>query len=407
MTSLPSIKCSGCGACVQICSRDALSFLPNYEGFLYPSVDTGLCIECRLCERTCPVLDEKHSGYLTERKAYAVCCNDEKTRLGSSSGGMFTVLAEKIIEGGGIVFGAEFDTDFSVKHGWTERIEGLERFRGSKYLQSRTEDTFRECREFLDEGRKVLYTGTPCQIAGLKAFLRKDYANLFTADVVCHGVPSPALWKKYIEHREKKSASLTVRTAFRRKDDGWKLFSLAFAFADASEYRKVLTKDKYMQIFLHDSCLRESCYQCSFRGDGHMSDLTLADFWGVENLMPEMFDDKGTSLVIVQTAKGGELLKSVMDRIKIETTDFGEAVKFNPSYFESKPRSALRTGFYRDLQSHGIGWMYRKYGKETFPSRIKHFAKRCILFSARLVLGKKWSEKIKNRIKEVGKNKII
>lgn len=314
---------------------------------------------------------------------------------------MFSVLAEKIIEDGGIVFGAEFDADFSVKQGWTDRIEGLDRFRGSKYLQSRTESTFKECRRFLDEGRKVLYTGTPCQTASLKAFLRKDYANLYTADVVCHGAPSPLLWEKYIEHREKKSASRTVRTAFRRKDDGWKLFSLAFTFANASEYRKILTKDKYMQLFLHDNCLRESCYQCQFTGDSHKSDLTLADFWGVESLMPEMFDDKGTSLVIVQTGKGDELLESVKDRIRIEAADFAFAVKNNPSYFESKPRSALRTSFYSDLQKHGIAWMCRKYGRDSFKSRAKHFVKRCILVSARCVLGKDRAESLKNRIKGV------
>lgn len=401
MPNLPLGKCSACGACVQICPKNALSFQPSHEGFLYPSVDQSLCVECRICERTCPVLNEKHSAKFSERKTYAAFCNDIKTRLESSSGGMFSVLAERIIENGGVVFGAGFDADFSVKQGWADRIEELEKFRGSKYLQSRTESTFRECRKFLDEGREVLYTGTPCQIAGLKAFLRKDYANLYTADVVCHGVPSPSLWKKYIEHREKKSASRTVRTAFRRKDDGWKLYSLAFAFENASEYRKILTKDKYMQLFLHDNCLRESCYQCHFTGDSHKSDLTLADFWGVENHISEMFDDRGTSLVIVQTDKGSEILESVRDRIRIKAADFASAVKGNPSYFESKTRIALRSGFYRDLQSHGIGWMYRKYGRDSFKLRARHFIKRCILLSARLILGKERAEKIKNRIKGV------
>ena len=201
MPSLPSLKCSGCGVCEQICPKSAISMTPNNEGFLYPEVDSSLCVECRLCEKTCPVLNAKTSTGFSERKAYAAICSDEKIRLESSSGGMFTVLAEKVIAEGGVVFGAEFDSDFSVRHGWTDSVCGLERFRGSKYLQSRTESSFLECRKFLDDGRKVLYTGTPCQIAGLKAFLKKDYENLFAVDVICHGVPSPALWQKYIKFR--------------------------------------------------------------------------------------------------------------------------------------------------------------------------------------------------------------
>ena len=157
---------------------------------------------------------------------------------------MFTVLAEKSIEEGGIVFGAEFDEDFSVKFGWTDSVEGLERFRGSKYLQARTENSFSECKKFLEDGRKVLFSGTPCQVAGLKAFLKKDYENLYTVDFICHGVPSAELWQKYVKYREKKSASRTVKTAFRRKNDGWKLYSLSFAYANESEYRQTLDKDK-------------------------------------------------------------------------------------------------------------------------------------------------------------------
>lgn len=378
MPSLPSLKCSGCGACGQICPKAAISMMPNDEGFLYPEVDSSLCVECRLCEKICPVLNVKTSTDFSERKAYAAICNDEKIRLESSSGGMFTVLAEKVIAEGGVVFGAEFDSDFSVMHGWTDSVCGLERFRGSKYLQSRTERSFSECRKFLDDGRKVLYTGTPCQIAGLKAFLKKYYENLFTVDVICHGVPSPALWQKYIKFREKKSASRIVKTAFRRKNDGWKLFSLSFTFANGSEYRQILTKDKYMQLFLKDNGLRESCYECSFRGNSRKSDITLADFWGVENLEKESFDDKGTSLVIVQTEKGKGLVDSIKNSCCIKETDFSQAVKFNPAYFESKKHPKKRNVFFKNFERTEINELYRKFGKDSFLMKTKRFAARCL-----------------------------
>ena len=287
MPSLPSLKCSGCDACGQICPKAAISMMPNDEGFLYPEVDSSLCVECRLCEKICPVLNVRSSTDFSERKAYAAICSDEKIRLESSSGGMFTVLAEKVIADGGVVFGAEFDSDFSVRHGWTDSVFGLERFRGSKYLQSRTESSFSECRKFLDDGRKVLYTGTPCQIAGLKAFLKKDYENLFTVDVICHGVPSPALWQKYIKFREKKSASRIVKTAFRRKNDGWKLYSLSFTFANGSEYSVNQSKGMWMLSFNKNVMMRNSCYDCVFKGSEILSDITIGDFWGIQNYIPE------------------------------------------------------------------------------------------------------------------------
>lgn len=381
MSNLPLIKCTGCGACVQLCPEKALSLSENYEGFLYPKTEDSLCVNCGLCEKCCPVSKTENSGEcFSERKAFACIASDEKVREESSSGGMFTVLAEKIIKDGGIVFGAEFDTDFSVKFGWTESIEGLERFRTSKYLQARTENTFCECKKFLEDGRKVLFAGTPCQIAGLKGFLKKEYENLYAVDFICHGVPSPALWQKYIKYREKKSASQTVKTVFRRKDDGWKLYSLSFTFANDSEYRVSLTKDKYLQLFLKDNSLRESCYACLFRGDNHRSDLTIADFWGIEKIRPDYFDDRGTSLLIVQNEKGKEFFDSCKDEFKYTEVDFFKSVSFNPAYFKSPGRKNKRSSFYKNFEERGIDYLFRKYGRESLFSRFKCFVKRCLRF---------------------------
>lgn len=381
MPSLPTVKCTGCGACIQMCSKKALSLSENYEGFLYPKVDDDLCVNCGLCEKNCSVNNtEIGRENFSERKAFACIASDEKVREESSSGGMFTVLAEKIIKDGGIVFGAEFDEDFSVKFGWTDCVGKLEEIRGSKYVQARTENSFSECKKFLEDGRKVLFTGTPCQIAGLKSYLKKEYEKLFTVDVICHGVPSPALWQKYIKYREKKSASRTVKTAFRRKNDGWKLYSLSFTFANDSEYRRPLTRDKYLQLFLKDGGLRESCYRCPFRGDNHKADLTLADFWGVERICPDFFDDRGTSLVIVQNEKGRRFFDSCQDECKSRGTDFFKAVSFNSAYFKSPTRINKRNGFYRDFEKRGIDYLYRKFGREPLFSRFMHLVKKMFQF---------------------------
>ena len=288
-------------------------------------------------------------------------------------------MAQEIIGQGGIVFGAEFDNDFSVRQNWTDCIEGIDNFRGSKYLQSRTEDTFIQCRKFLEEGRKVLYTGTPCQIAGLKSFIKKDYDNLYTVDLICHGVPGPKLWQKYIKYREVLSASRTVKTAFRRKDDGWKLYSLSFTFVNDSEYRQPLTVDKYMQLFLHDNTLRESCYQCPFRGDSHKADLTLADFWGVDKILSEMFDDKGCSLVIIQNPKGQKLFNVVKNQCRVAEVDFSKSIESNTAYYQNKKRPDQREYFYKDFDKKTIDFLYKKYGRTSLIRKCASYAKRTIL----------------------------
>lgn len=395
MPDLDFLKCTGCGACTQICPKCAISMQSNNEGFLYPQVDSNLCVECKLCEKTCPVLDAKSSTCVSERKSYAAICKDEKLRMVSSSGGMFTLLAEKIINDGGVVFGAEFDSDFSAKHGWTDSVKGLERFRGSKYLQSRTENTFLECKKFLEDGRKVLYTGTPCQIAGLKSFLKKEYENLFTVELICHGVPSPALWQKYIKFREKKSASRIVKTAFRRKNDGWKLNSLSFTFANDSEFSQPMSKDEYLRLFLKDNALRESCYQCQFRKDERKADITIADFWGIENVLPEFFDDKGTSLVIIQTEKGNDFFAGVKDLCRYKEVDFYEGIKSNPPYLKSSVRSKKRDSFYKNFENASIDTLFKKYGRDSFSVRTKNFVKRCIKFCLVKTIGEENFTKLK------------
>ena len=219
--NLPSTKCTGCTACYAVCPKNAITMVPSEEGFLYPVVDYNICILCKACEKTCPILKSKVDDCAILPKAYACINTNEKIRMESSSGGMFSLFAEAVIRSGGVVFGVRFNENWEVVHDFTETIEGLDAFRGSKYVQSKIGNNYTICKKFLMDGRKVLFTGTPCQISGLKAFLRKDYENLICIDVICHGVPSPSLWQKYIDFRIEKSASRNIRRiCFRRKDYG-------------------------------------------------------------------------------------------------------------------------------------------------------------------------------------------
>ena len=238
--------CCGCEACVQCCPKRCISMHEDKEGFLYPKVDKEACIDCGLCEKVCPII---HQAEPTEPLSSYIAINpNEEIRLHSSSGGIFTLLAEQVIAEGGVVFGARFDENWDVVHAWTDTIEGLAPFRGSKYVQSRIGNTYKETKDFLQQGRKVLYSGTPCQIAGLKKYLRKEYDNLLTVDFICHGVPSPGVWRRYLsELRESLRAErgdgkntvpssideLPVITgiSFRDKSNGWKKFGFRFRYA--------------------------------------------------------------------------------------------------------------------------------------------------------------------------------
>ena len=311
--------CCGCSACVQKCPKQCISLKEDCEGFLYPEVDKSICIDCGLCEKVCPVL---HQG--EERKplkVFAAKNHDEEIRKQSSSGGIFTLLAEKIINEGGVVFGVKFDKNWEVKHDYTETIEGLGEFRGSKYIQSRIEDNYRKAETFLKKGRKVLFCGTPCQIAGLKRFLRKEYENLLTVDFICHGVPSPGVWRRYLQETvarmcDKNSVStdpISIKDArveslsFRDKSHGWKKYSFALTLSATSRSGvkntvslcEVFSKNTFMKGFLADLYLRPSCYACAAKSGKSDSDITIGDLWGAPTIIGDDDDDRGTSLVIV------------------------------------------------------------------------------------------------------------
>ena len=286
----------GCGACVQRCPKECITLREDAEGFLYPEADASVCVECGLCEKVCPVL---HPGESRQPlMAYAAVNGDEAVRRSSSSGGVFTALALETIARGGVVFGARFDERWEVVHGWTETAEGLAAFRGSKYVQSRMGESYREAESFLKSGREVLFSGTPCQVAGLRRYLRKDYGGLLTVDFICHGVPSPGVWRSYLKEEVARQCdgkntvspvpisgrdALVEGVSFRNKARGWKKFSFSLSLSlPGGQGRKnsvflceLLTRNAYLRGFLADLYLRPSCHACPAKGLRSGSDVTV------------------------------------------------------------------------------------------------------------------------------------
>lgn len=339
-------KCCGCTACISVCPKGYISMSEDKEGFLYPVVDSVKCIDCGLCEKVCPVLHPLKNE--AEPLVYAAINNDESIRMQSSSGGIFTLLAEYVIENGGVVFGACFDRDWNVVHDYTETKEGLVRFRGSKYVQSNVGNSFSQVKIFLDAGREVLFSGTPCQVAGLKNYLRKPYPNLLTVDLVCHGVPSPDVWRKYLQetvckaYRIKKNKSAVnicdyiSDIKFRAKDKGWKKYSFKIEYKDGRIEINPFYENPYMNIFLSNLSLRPSCYVCPAKLNNVQSDITLADFWGVNKIDPNIDDDKGCGLLFLNNKEKIGLLYSLQCMLFNQSID--SVSKYNPSilYFAKK-----------------------------------------------------------------------
>lgn len=360
------VDCCGCASCVQVCPKQCISFNEDKQGFRYPQINKSICIKCGSCERVCPML-KKHESILP-KSIYAAKNKDEEIRFSSSSGGIFTLLAEKIISEGGVVFGARFDEHWEVVHDYTEIIEGLAAFRGSKYLQSRIEDNYQKAKSFLVKGRKVLFSGTPCQIAGLKSYLQKDYDNLVCIDFVCHGVPSPKVWRRYLKevaHKRDKNAvslifitntdSLIKSVNFRDKVTGWKKYSFTVRFSKTSvegeqntvSRSEVFSENAFMKAFLKNIILRPSCYHCRFREGKSQSDITLGDFWGIDRLMPAVDDDLGVSLIMINSDKGVLNFPSLSTESIVMSYD--EARKHNPSIYSSSKTHPMRSYFYWSL----------------------------------------------------------
>lgn len=366
------LNCCGCSACVQMCPKQCISMVEDEEGFLYPCVDRTLCIDCGSCENVCPVCNEKAEE--EEITAYAAYAKSDDIRLKSSSGGLFTLFAKQVLSDNGVVFGAAFDKNFMVHHISIASEEELYKLQGSKYLQSRIENTYQEAERYLKFGRKVLFTGTACQIAGLKKFLGKEYEQLYTVDVLCHGVPSPKVWKRYLDYQEKCHGGAVTRTFFRQKDFGWKTYALKLQFSNSSAYEQIFSKDLFMQMFLSNICLRPSCHACKFKDLNRPSDITIGDSWGIENYMPDMDDDKGTSVVLVHSQKGQELLGLCQSEMQFREADVD---KILPPTADSRKPVAIHSGRTSFFEKLNAGCAMPELAKVIRPSFLRRVVRKC------------------------------
>lgn len=341
-------KCCGCSACVQICPKKCISFQQDMQGFKYPEVDDNICVKCGKCQKVCPVLN--HSEPQSPINVYAAINPDEDIRAMSSSGGVFSALAELIINQGGVVFGASFNNKWEVIHSYAESISDTIKFRGSKYVQSNMGDNYTKVRDILLDGRIVLFSGTPCQIMGLKKFLQKDYDNLVTVSVVCHGVPSPLVWQTYLDNLLLASPGQLTDISFRDKSTGWNNYNFRVnGVRDGAETESEFVcepfrQNLYMQLFSTNLSLRPSCFQCPANDGKSRSDIVIADYWGVDVIHPEISDNKGTSLVLVYTNKGMNYWDSLV--LTMQESTYDTALKYNPCIKDCVKETVLNKLFW-------------------------------------------------------------
>lgn len=353
------------------------------EGFLYPKVDENTCVNCGLCEKVC---NEQHPYDKREPlKVLAAINKNEEIRLKSSSGGIFYILAEKVIKEDGVVFGARFDDDWQVVIDYAEDMKGVEAFMGSKYVQARVTDAYKDAKRFLAEGRKVLFSGTPCQVAGLHKFLRKPYDNLLTVDFICHGTPSPKVWGMYLEEVIKEGKRISS-IEFRNKEKGWKNFSFNLRYNEDDKTISMLSpfpQNHYMKAFLQDIILRPSCYDCKAKGCSSQSDVTIADFWGISTVFPDMDDDKGTGLVFINTDNGKEAFD--FSWVNVKETTYERIKPLNPACYRSPKVHPKRNEFFNRLDSEDLIELINDCTKPTFKQKVLLLIVRCKWLVKRLL----------------------
>ena len=368
--------CCGCGACLNACNLGAITMKEDKAGFIYPFVDTYSCVECGKCVDVC-AFTKKGEGANGEIAVYAAASKNEEVLKSSSSGGIFTELAKGILKNGGVVFGAAWSDDFTLKHICVENEQDLEKLRGSKYVQSNTADTFCRAKKILDEGRQVCFSGTPCQISGLKAFLKNDYENLFTVDLVCHGVPSMKMLKDDLKYVLNNKYSQIKNISFRDKSYGWG--TKGSIQLDNSKIKYNAGNSPYYFYFLKGEVYRESCYNCRFSLENRQGDITIGDYWGIKlDLVSQMGDvnaDLGVSCVLVNTEKGEKWLDSIKNNVLLAESSRKAVQKRNhqltaPSVPLPEHKTLLNGYIENGYSSFKAG--YKKHIKDHIIRTIKN-----------------------------------
>jgi len=350
--------CTGCSACFNICPKHAITMGLNTKGFLIPSVSQDICVNCGLCDNVCLNIVDTQGN--TPYKVFASFSKKQNKRQESTSGGIFTSLAENFIKSGGIVFGASLQTDLSVKHISVSKIEELTLIKKSKYLQSEIGSTYFEAKSLLQKGKKVLFSGTPCQIAGLYNYLGKKYKYLFTVDLLCHGIPSRVVFNKYLSAEETKSGFKMTDFLFREKEFGWKNYNSRRVFSNnlIADW-----PDTFVPGYLSDLFLNDSCYECRFANLNRQGDISLGDYWGYKETAPEYVEDdnKGINLVLINTDKGYYLYKKIKHNIVSVQRTAEDAIKGNPILVHPALKPLNYAEFWNDFEASDWYTLVDKY----------------------------------------------
>lgn len=352
--------CCGCEACKEICPVNCITMEYDSEGFLFPVVDKEKCINCNKCVNVCSIFSERKNlnEKIKNTEVFAAWNKDEKIRKESSSGGIFSLLAENTLNNNGIVIGATFNENNVVEHNFVNNIKDLYKLRGSKYVQSSTNGMYSLTKKYLEEGKEVLYSGTPCQIEGLYKFLNKKYENLITCGIVCHGVPSPSIFYDYLKYIETKNKDKIKNIYFRKKTGGWHEFYFEINFKNKMKIEEVFTKNYYCSGFGQNLFLRNSCYSCKYKLN---SDIIIGDFWGIELSKPEIDDNKGISLVVSTSEKGKETLKKIENKSEYFISNLENAILKNPNILNPSYENSARKDFYSDYNRLGFEGIINKY----------------------------------------------
>lgn len=372
--------CCGCTACASVCARNAIKMKPDNQGFVYPQVDMSKCVDCGLCEKTCPNInfEKRNKDY---KNIYAFRTKDDDVLMRSSSGGAFFSVASIVIEKmKGVVFGVAYDENTVVRHTFAEDIEGLKQFHGSKYVQSDITGIFQKVKSFLMAGRFVLFTGTPCQVMALRLFLRKTYDNLLTIDIICHSVPSPLIFKEYVEYVSKNHKSRLLAINMRSKLRGWShaFYYYYYYFADGHAIGDdKLKAEHWGKLFFSGLITRPSCNDCKFTSYRRSGDITIADYWDDEGKRKEAYSTKGTSLFIVSTEQG-EKFKQMIEKTSY-FWKLSEEEAFQPCLKSPVKANPNRELFWEYYNKKGFEAAYNKFFKTKLRTKVKRRIKKVLV----------------------------
>lgn len=385
-------KCCCCAACMNICPTQAITINSDADGFEFPEIDHDLCIECGLCNKVCDFQNDNINGN-PPISTYVAINKDKNMLMSSASGGVFGALASLVLEKNGVVYGCAYNANMEPEHICTDNLLGVKKIQGSKYVQSNINTTYVEAKEHLKNDRWVLFTGTPCQIAGLKSFLGKDHNKLITADIICHGVPNAEFFKGYINYLEDKLKGKVIDLKFRDKSKGWGLLAKVIYEKSGTVKRKFIfpIDSYYYKYFLDGTIYRESCYECKYANSDRVGDFTMGDYWGVEKAHPEIKTKKGVSVLLVNSYKGMALLKDLSSYIDLVQSDFEKARINNDQLNHPTPKNDKREELFRMWNGGG----YREIADDYYAKNKK----RILWFKSKMLIPKSIKKYIKKLIR--------